>query len=249
MAGAVTIIPAIDLKGGKCVRLRQGREADVTQYSDDPVAMAVEWVRQGARRLHVVNLDGAFGRVSGHLEILREIAQIPNVLVEYGGGIRTLDGIREAIEAGAGKVVLGTMAVEDPAIAGEAVRTYGPGAIIVALDAIAGKVAVRGWRDVTATNAIDLSARLAENGVAEVLYTDIERDGMMSGPDLATLALLARTGVRVLASGGVSSAADVAAIRAIGESRIVGVIVGKALYEGGVTLPELIEAAGGEYEC
>jgi phosphoribosylformimino-5-aminoimidazole carboxamide ribotide isomerase len=249
MPGALTIIPAIDLKGGKCVRLRQGREADATQYSDDPVEVAREWVRQGARRLHVVNLDGAFGRASGTLGILRDIAQIPNVVVEYGGGIRTMDDIREAIGSGARKVVLGTVAVEDPDVAGEAVRTFGPESIIVALDAVAGRVAVRGWKDLTEIDVIELAARLAANGVAEVLYTDIERDGMMSGPDLATLPLIARAGVRVLASGGVSAAADIAAIRAIGEPGIAGVIVGKALYEKRVTLAVLLDAAAGREQC
>ena len=249
MPGALTIIPAIDLKGGKCVRLRQGREADATHYSDDPVEVAREWVRQGARRLHVVNLDGAFGRASGNLGILRDIAQIPNVIVEYGGGIRTMDEIRDVIGSGARKVVLGTVAVEDPAVAGEAVRSFGPESIIVALDAAGGRVAVRGWKEVTEIGVIDLAARLAANGVAEVLYTDIERDGMMLGPDLAALPLIARPGLRVLASGGVSSAADVVAIRAIGEPGIAGVIVGKALYEKRVTLAALMEAAGGSRQC
>jgi phosphoribosylformimino-5-aminoimidazole carboxamide ribotide isomerase len=244
MSPSLTIIPAIDLKGGKAVRLRQGKEAEATIYGDDPVEVAEEWVRQGARRLHIVDLDGAFGRTSGHLSILQRIAARVDAVIEFGGGLRTVDAIRGALEAGASKVVLGTMAVEDPTRAGEAVRLFGADQIIVAVDASEGRVAVRGWRDLTSIQAVDLSRILAGEGVWEILYTDIARDGMLSGPDLTRLPDLVRTGVSVLVSGGVSSADDVRAIAALGEPGITGVIVGKALYEKQVTVAGLQQAAG-----
>jgi len=239
------IIPAIDLKGGKCVRLRQGRDDATTEYSDDPVAVAEAWARQGAQRLHVVNLDGAFGRSSGNLDILRRIAERVDVRIQYGGGLRSLDAMEEVFSAGAGKAVVGTVAVEDPTLLRDAVRGFGEAKIIVALDAVGGKVATRGWQHMSGESVHDLARRLFAMGIREILYTDIERDGMMTGPDLETLNELAGIGLNVIASGGVSSLEDVLRIQALGQRLITGVIVGKALYEGRIDLKELLSTVRG----
>jgi len=239
------IIPAIDLKNGKCVRLEQGQDNRMTVYSGDPVGTAREWVRQGARRLHVVNLDGAFGRISTNLEILRAIAGSTDAVVEFGGGLRSLAAIKQAIDAGADKVVLGTIAVEQPNVLVEALEHLGVGRVIVALDGMGGKIATRGWTSMTEVPVMDLAQRLRHEGVEEVLYTDIERDGMLSGPDIPTLAQLGSVGLSLIASGGVASTADIRALRSIPSVSLHGVIVGKALYERRVTLRELLEAAGG----
>jgi phosphoribosylformimino-5-aminoimidazole carboxamide ribotide isomerase len=236
------IIPAIDLKNGKCVRLEQGRDDRTTVYSGDPAATAREWVRQGARRLHVVNLDGAFGRRSVNLDVVRSIVQSVDAEIEFGGGLRSLEAMRHALDAGIHKIVLGTVAVEQPRILSDALALLGPSRIIVALDGIGGKIATRGWTSVTEIAVEDLVRRLRGEGVEEVLYTDIERDGMLSGPDLPTLELLGSSGLRVIASGGVSSTADIAALRSLAGTPLFGVIVGKALYEKRVTLSELLAA-------
>jgi phosphoribosylformimino-5-aminoimidazole carboxamide ribotide isomerase len=234
------IIPAIDLKGGKCVRLRQGRDDATTEYSDDPLAVADHWVRQGARRLHMVNLDGAFGRSSGNLDILRQIAERVDVRIQYGGGLRSLDALEEVFSAGAGRAVIGTVAVEDPDLLRDAVRGFGEAKIIVALDAVGGRVATRGWQHMSGESVHDLARRVFDMGVREILYTDIDRDGMMTGPDLRTLDELAGIGLKVIASGGVGSIGDVMSILQLNQQLITGVIVGKALYEGKVDLKSLI---------
>ena len=230
------IIPAIDLKGGKCVRLRQGHDNETTEYSADPVAVAVEWVRQGARRLHVVNLDGAFGRTSANRDVLEKIAAHADALVEYGGGLRTLEEMERALVAGADKLVLGTVAVEDPDLLQEALDFYGEDRVIVALDAKDGIIATRGWTEGTGKKLLDIAGRLRDVGVREILYTDINRDGMLTGPDLATLRLLADVGPDILASGGVSSLDDLTSLSDLNAPAITGVIVGKALYERRLTV-------------
>ena len=236
------IIPAIDLKNGKAVRLLQGRDEATTEYSTDPVAVAEEWVMQGAARLHVVNLDGAFGRASGNMEVLRKIAGRVDARIEFGGGLRHKDDIAAALDAGVDKIVLGTVAVEQPDLLAETLGTIGADRVIVAIDAVGGKVATRGWRHVTDQSINDFALQMKESGVTEILYTDIERDGMLSGPDLGGLRLLAATGLHVIASGGVSSTEDVRAIASLQLRAIVGVIVGKALYERRVTVASLINA-------
>ena len=236
----IEIIPAIDLKGGKCVRLRQGRDEQTQEYSSDPVAVARGWISEGARRLHVVNLDGAFGRESGNLEFLRAIALEKNVSVQYGGGLRTHDAIDAAFAAGAAKVVLGTVAFAGGELLVDTISRHGAERVIVALDALKGKLALKGWTEVTGRNALDAAVAIRRSGVREILFTDIHRDGMMTGPDLRTLAELAGTGLDVIASGGVASADDVRAIIGLKRSNITGVIIGRALYEGAVELPHLI---------
>jgi phosphoribosylformimino-5-aminoimidazole carboxamide ribotide isomerase len=236
------IIPAVDLKSGKCVRLVQGRDDATTVYSDDPITVARGWVGEGARKLHVVNLDGAFGRESRNLEVLGEICRSIDVVVQFGGGLRTLEAMNEAFGAGAAKIVLGTVAIEDPGLLDAALAQFGAERTIVALDAVEGRVATRGWTVVSDRAVVDVAREILNAGVREILYTDIKRDGMLSGPDISTLGDLASTGLSVIASGGVSSADDIRAIAALRSSSISGVIVGKALYEGRVTFRELMEA-------
>ncbi len=244
MSAGMQIIPAIDLNGGKCVRLLQGRDEATTEYSSDPVAMAEEWVRQGAKRLHVVNLDGAFGRASGHLEILRRITDRVDAIVEYGGGLRTPEDVEEALDAGCHKVVLGTMAVEQRSFLRTVISLHGAECIIVALDSKEGKVTTRGWRDATELTVGQAAREMQKEGVGEVLHTDVARDGMMTGPDLETLRNLCDTDLNVIASGGVASPEDVRRLVGLGSQNLIGVVVGKALYDRKVTLQDLLNAAG-----
>ncbi|MBP1692033.1 MAG: hisA [Bacteroidetes bacterium] len=237
------IIPAIDLKGGVCVRLRQGKDAETTEYSTDPVAVARAWFSQGAHRLHVVNLDGAFGRASGHLELLRVITGLSATPVQYGGGLRSVAAVEEAFNAGTAKVVLGTVAVEDPPLLRQMLRVRGAERCIVALDAVDGKVATKGWTAVSSLDVLDMVSRLLDDGIREVLYTDVARDGMMTGPDMTNLVRLAATGIKVIASGGISSREDVQSLIALHNPNISGVIIGKALYEEKVLLPDLVQLA------
>jgi phosphoribosylformimino-5-aminoimidazole carboxamide ribotide isomerase len=239
------IIPAIDLKGGKCVRLKQGRDDATTAYADDPVAVAREWKRQGARRLHVVNLDGAFGRESSHLVLVRNIVAAFGAGVQFGGGLRSPEVLDAAFETGIEKAVLGTVAFENRPLLRDCHRRYGADRLIIAIDGIGGNVATRGWTTVTSTGVVDLAAQLHGEGIGEILSTDISRDGMMSGPDIGTLSLLADIGLRVLASGGISSEADVRKLIALARPNLTGAIIGKALYEGAISLESVVRLADG----
>lgn len=240
------IIPAIDVKDGKCVRLLQGREDSGTVYAADPVGVAVRWSSEGARRLHVVNLDGAFGRESKATDILRSIASLTGVNVQFGGGLRSREAIKGAFDAGASSVVLGTVAFEDSDLLSEILREYGPDRIIVAIDALNGNVATRGWTELTGRDVQGAARDLRNAGVREILFTDIGRDGMMSGPDLPTLRSLAKTDLSVIASGGISSLEDVAALLGPGFGHVTGAIIGKALYEGKIVLRSAISLTGNQ---
>jgi phosphoribosylformimino-5-aminoimidazole carboxamide ribotide isomerase len=234
------VIPAIDLKNGKCVRLLQGRDEATTKYSDDPAATAAEWVRQGAQRLHVVDLDGAFGRASGNLEILKRIIDRVDATIQFGGGLRSLEDMEEALAAGVDKLVLGTSAIENPGLLASALKKFGAARLIVAIDGLRGQVATRGWKRVSEVKVIDLATQVYGVGVKEILYTDIARDGMMTGPDTATLVNLGAIGLDLLASGGVSDADDVRALIGLRQPKLKGVIIGKALYEKRIDLPLLL---------
>lgn len=225
------LIPAVDLKGGKCVRLQEGIASRSTEYSDDPVAMALHWEAQGATRLHLVDLDGAFSGQTAHREIAKSIFRSLKIPVEFGGGLRTLDQIEEILALGAERAILGTVAAEHPEIVEEAVHRH-PDSIVVGIDARSGKVALRGWTDVTALTAVDLALRMKSLGVRRVIYTDVARDGMLRGVNVEeTENLCLQSGMRVIASGGVSGIDDV---RELWERRtcgIEGVILGRALYD------------------
>jgi phosphoribosylformimino-5-aminoimidazole carboxamide ribotide isomerase len=236
------IIPAIDLKNGKCVRLLQGRDDATTEYSSDPVAVARRWQEEGAKRIHVVNLDGAFGRASGNLEIVRRIVEEVDADVQFGGGLRSMEDIDAALGTGAAKLVLGTVAIENKELLADILRRERKERIIVALDASGGKIATKGWTEVTERSVLDVAAEMEAMGVGEILYTDISRDGMMGGPDLMLLRILAeKTGLKIIASGGISNSEDVLTLARSGLQGITAVIIGKALYEGKIDLRKIME--------
>jgi phosphoribosylformimino-5-aminoimidazole carboxamide ribotide isomerase len=254
------VFPAIDLRRGKCVRLQQGRPEAETLFSDDPVAMAGHWVSQGAEWLHVVNLDGALGQASSNLQVVKEMTgssfQSPtsNLQIQFGGGLRTLADIEGALGLGLTRVILGTVAVEEPSLVAEAVQRFGAERIVVGIDARKGKVATHGWQEMSPLAATELALRVKELGVERVVYTDIARDGMLSGVNAeATMELAQRTGLRVIASGGVSSLDDVRRLKdsvlslskEAEVSGVEGVIIGQALYTGALDLREAIEIAAG----
>jgi phosphoribosylformimino-5-aminoimidazole carboxamide ribotide isomerase len=235
------IYPAIDLRGGKVVRLKEGDPQRQTVFSEDPLAIARQWIRGGARWIHVVNLDGAFHNANDNGLILDNIAHM-NVKVQFGGGLRSVYAISRAFEQGAARVVLGTIAVQQPGIVVEAVKRWGADAICVALDAKDGKITTHGWQQATELSPIDLGKRMASEGVRHALYTDVSRDGGLSGVNVeATAALGRETGLQVIASGGVSTLEDIQRLRAAGS--VAGVVIGMALYEGKFTLQEALQVA------
>lgn len=233
-----TVFPAIDLRGGKCVRLKQGDFGRSKEYDADPVGRAREWERRGARAIHVVDLDGAKEGRPAQLDLIRRIASAIDVQVQVGGGIRTLEDLRAVISAGASSVVVGTAAVGDRELRRRAVEEVGE-ALVVAVDARDGMVATHGWREASGVGVLDLAQELAADCVSSVLYTDIGRDGMDAGAALEETAAVADT-IPTIASGGVRGAEDVRGLSGI--SGVVGVVVGTALYEGRATLEELISA-------
>jgi phosphoribosylformimino-5-aminoimidazole carboxamide ribotide isomerase len=233
------LIPAIDLKGGRCVRLRQGRMEDETVYSDDPVAVAARWVEAGARRLHVIDLDGAAQGKPVNVDIIHQIAEAhPDVPVQVGGGVRDDETIEAYISAGVQYVILGTKAVAAPHFVADTCVEF-PGHIVVALDAIGGKVAIDGWSKLSNHDVIDLAQKFERDGVESILFTDISRDGMLSGVNVdATVDLARAISIPVIASGGVRSVDDIRALCAVAEEGIGGVITGRAIYEGTLDFAE-----------
>jgi len=230
------LIPAIDLKDGKCVRLRQGDMSDATVFSEDPVAMARHWVAQGARRLHLVDLNGArTGRPVNEAVIKKIVAAVgDDIPVQLGGGIRDLDTIERYIDDGVALVVIGTAAVKSPGFLQDACTAFG-GHVIVSLDARDGKVATDGWSKLTGHDVIDLARKFEDYGVEAILYTDIGRDGMMSGVNIeATVELARAVKIPVIASGGVSSMADIERLCAVEAEGVEAAILGRSLYEGAI---------------
>ena len=231
MADEFEPIPAVDLKGGKCVRLQEGIASRSTEYSDDPISMALHWEAEGATRLHLVDLDGAFSGNPAHRDIAKAIIKSLKIPVQFGGGLRTLDQIEAVLDLGAERAILGTVAVDHPEVVAEAVKRH-PEAIVVGIDARKGKVALRGWVDQTVLTAVGLALRMKDLGVRRLIYTDVARDGMLRGVNFEETENLCRqTGIRVIASGGVSGIEDV---RRLWERRacgIEGVILGRALYD------------------
>lgn len=242
------LIPAIDLKDGKCVRLRQGRMEDETIFSDDPVAVAGRWVEAGAKRLHIVDLDGAASGKPEHASTIAQIAEsFPQVSIQVGGGVRDEDAIQEYLLSGVRYVIIGTKAVNAPHFVADICAEF-PGRIIVGLDAKDGKVATDGWSKLSNHDVQDLAQQFAEQGVDAIIYTDINRDGMMQGANIAsTLALAQAVSVPVIAAGGVTDLSDVEALCHAGE--IAGAITGRAIYEGTLDLAaglKLVESLKGE---
>jgi phosphoribosylformimino-5-aminoimidazole carboxamide ribotide isomerase len=237
------IIPAIDLKDGKCVRLRQGRAEDVTVFGDDPVAIGLRWQEAGALLLHIVDLDGAFSSRPSNLQSIRELRRHLSIRLELGGGIRTLDTIDYYIQMGIDCLILGTVALKDPKLAAHACADYS-GRIAFGLDARDGLLAVEGWTETSRKTALEAAQALAPLKPACFIYTDIARDGVKRGVNLAaTRALAEQVDVPVIASGGVSSLEDIRALLPLENLGVVGVITGRALYDGSLDLKEAIRLA------
>ena len=233
--------PAIDLRGGKCVRLLQGDYERETIFGEDPVAMARGFVTAGARRLHIVDLDGAKDGVPSQAELVGRMVAAAGVPCQLGGGIRSLETVGRYLAAGVDRVVVGSVAIESPELLTEMAAAF-PGRIVLGLDARDGRVAVRGWLETSPLDAIDVARRHAGLPLAAIVFTDIATDGMLSGPNLPALAAMVQAvPLPIVASGGIASAADIRHVAATGAA---GCIVGRALYEGAVTLPAAVEAAG-----
>lgn len=233
------IIPAIDLKDGQCVRLRQGLMEDSTVFSDDPVAMATQWLEAGTRRLHLVDLNGAFAGEPVNGEVVRAIAKAyPQLPIQIGGGIRSLETIEAYVKAGVSYVIIGTKAVREPDFVTEACQAF-PGRVIVGLDAKNGLVATDGWAEVSDVQATDLAKQFDALGVSAIVYTDIARDGMMQGVNVeATVQMAQASSIPVIASGGITNMEDIKALAAVFSKGICGAITGRAIYEGTLDVRE-----------
>jgi phosphoribosylformimino-5-aminoimidazole carboxamide ribotide isomerase len=237
------IIPAIDLRHGRCVRLTQGRKDSAKVYDEDPIAVACRFEADNARMLHVVNLDGAFAETdSTNRAVLREIIRRVKVPVQFGGGVRSLPQVKDALDLGVTRVVIGTLAIEAPDIVREMIGLFGPRQIVVGIDAVDGQVMTHGWETKGTLSATTLARKVAGLGVERVVYTDVQRDGMLAGPNLAQTCAIAGVGLKVTASGGVSSIEDLKRLQAARDCGIDSVIIGKALYEGRFSLTEALEA-------
>lgn len=240
------IIPAIDLRGGQCVRLIQGKLEQETIYCKDPVFMAKLFQAQGAQRLHVIDLDGAFTGVIQNLDIIEQIAKAINIPVQVGGGIRKMEVIEKVLEKGVAKVILGTVAITNPKLIEEACKKF-PKRIMVAIDAEKGKVAIGGWKDKTSVSATSLAKKVKSMGVDEILYTDILRDGTMEGPNVRGIKTVAKnSGLPVIAAGGICTLKDVEKINKLESCGVSGMIIGKALYTGDIKLDEAVKIVSGK---
>ena len=251
MTRPLTLYPAIDLKDGACVRLQRGDMGSATIYSDDPAAQARAWVAAGFTWLHVVDLNGAFAGRSQNEAAVRAIVDAATVPVQLGGGLRDMQGISRWLEAGITRVILGSAAVKNPALVREACRSF-PGRIVIGIDARAGKVATEGWAETSELDATELARRVEQEGAAAIIFTEIERDGMLGGLDLdQTVQLAACLHLPVIASGGVGELAHLQALRtaADGCPGIEGVIVGRALYDGRIDPAEALAALSGAEPC
>jgi len=244
------LIPAIDLKDGKCVRLRQGRMDDETIFSDDPLEIAQRWVDAGARRLHMVDLNGAFAGHPVNYSVIHEIAEaFPDLEIQVGGGIRDADTVQTYLDAGVRYVIIGTKAVSAPHFVNDLCLEF-PSHIIVGLDAKDGKVAIDGWSKLSHHDVGDLAQRFERDGVEAIVYTDVGRDGMMNGVNVeSTAELAASISIPVIASGGVSTLDDIKKLCEVSDEGIMGVIIGRALYEGAIDLAsaqKLVDELTGE---
>ncbi len=231
------VIPAIDLHRGRCVRLYQGDPERETVYGNNPVEVALQWEQLGAKMLHLVDLDGAFTGHSKNTEIICAIGEKVNIPLQLGGGMRSRETVEKALSAGVSRIIMGTIAIDQPELAQELASYYGE-RILVGIDAREGMAAVKGWTQSSTVKTLDLAARIEEWGIREIVYTDIQKDGTMQGPDLKGLEeLIEKTGLQIIMSGGISSIEDLKSLKPYNE-RVKGVIIGKALYSNQVTLPD-----------
>ncbi|MDF2608122.1 MAG: 1-(5-phosphoribosyl)-5-((5-phosphoribosylamino)methylideneamino) imidazole-4-carboxamide isomerase [Bacillales bacterium] len=234
----MNLYPAIDIKNGNCVRLEQGDFDKVTKYSDSPVEMAKQFEAAGASKLHIVDLDGARSGENSNLEIIKEIVNNTNLFIEVGGGVRTIERVKALIVCGINRVIIGTAAIENPQLVKDAVASFGD-KIAVGVDARDGYVAIHGWEKVTETDSLTFCKQLEDVGVSTVIYTDIARDGMLTGPNLKVYeSLLKNTGLNIIASGGIGSIQDLVDLNKLG---VEGAITGKAIYEGKFTVEEALQ--------
>lgn len=237
------VYPAIDLRGGQVVRLKEGDPNRQTVFNTDPVVTARQWLDQGAEWLHVVNLDGAFAEANDNSQILEQIAVL-GMPVQFGGGLRSLGDIQRAFDQGASRAVLGTIAVQEPEIVNQAIRRWGAERICVGLDARDGRIATHGWQQVANLSPVELGKAMAAVGVRHALFTDVSRDGLLSGVNIeATVQLGRATGLQVIASGGVSSIPDIEQLKDSGA--VAGVVIGMALYEGKIALKDALAVSRG----
>lgn len=244
------LIPAIDLKDGNCVRLRQGKMEDETVFSDDPVSVAERWVEAGARRLHIVDLNGAFEGKPVNADVVHAIAEaFPDLPIQIGGGIRDEDTVETYLDAGVQYVIIGTKAVNAPHFVNDLCLEF-PGHIIVGLDAKDGKVAIDGWSKLSRHDVIDMAQHFEQDGVSAIIYTDIGRDGMMTGVNVeSTVKLAQAVSIPIIASGGITNMDDIKALCKVADEGIMGAITGRAIYEGTLDFAEaaaLADTCGGE---
>lgn len=232
------LYPAIDIRNGQCVRLRQGQFHDQEIYSNSPVKIAKQWESQGATFIHLVDLDGALHGHGVNEDVIKDIASAVSIPVQVGGGIRTIKDIENKIHLGVNRVIIGTKAVENPAFIKEAISTFGADRIVIGIDAKNGMVAIEGWEKVSSYNAVTLAMNMKELGVKTIVYTDIAKDGMLQGPNVeCTKEMVDTTGLDIIASGGVSSLKD---LESVNQVHVQGAIIGKALYENRFDLEEAI---------
>ena len=232
------LYPAIDIKGGKCVRLKQGDFDQVTVYNEDPVVVAKEWKAQGADCIHVIDLDGARSGESPNLKIIGDIIRETGLYIQTGGGIRSIEAIRSRLDVGVGRVIIGTRAVREPEFVREAIETFGAERIVVGLDGHEEYAAVAGWEEDSDKTILDLAQGFEKMGVKTIIYTDISRDGMLGGPNIIyTERLINETNIDIIASGGIGSPLDLELLEEIGAA---GAILGKSLYEGRINLREAL---------
>jgi len=240
------IIPAVDIKAGRCVRLLQGREDSETVFSDDPSAMALRWEEEGAERLHVVDLDGAFRKSPQNMGAIQQIIEKVQVPVQLGGGIRNMETISRYLDLGISRVIIGTEAIKNPQLVEEACQAF-PARIMVGIDARNGMVAIEGWTQTTEKQAIEVAKQLEGYGVAGIVFTDIHKDGMQMGPNIEETKRLAESvSVPVIASGGVSNVRDIEALAKLEPVGVEGVITGRALYENTLTMAEALSVSRGK---
>lgn len=234
------ILPAIDLLDGQAVRLKQGAEKTKKVYSDNPPEMGLKWQSLGAEMIHVVNLDGAFGRAKKNVEVIRDIVRAVDIPIELGGGIRSLEDARQWLDLGVSRVIFGTIALTNPEVVEESVKLFGPEKIVIGIDGRENKVAIRGWEEQTDTSVLALTLKMQQRGATRIIYTDVFRDGELVGPNLDSTDALAREAdMKVIASGGFSSIEHFEALEALNNPNIEGAIVGTAIYEGALELSEL----------